>query len=132
MSTYFFSQNPELGNDTRRVVEWLDQNAKESDHLVIYDKRLPSISFQSDIRVVSIFDGDESLNRETQFEKNEDWKQNLINLKANPDWIQQEENQKGIWLAKAKKKLPELTQGKEWILLTEIDGWKLWRISDSQ
>ena len=128
MSTYFFSQNPELGNDTRGVVAWLNDNVQKSDRLLIYDKRLPSILFQSDIPVISIYDGDESLNRETQFERTNDWEKNLINLKENPDWIQQGANQEGIWLAKSKKKLPDLIQGKEWILLVEIDGWKLWRI----
>lgn len=128
MSTYFFSQNPALGNDTRRVAEWLDQNAGSEDHLVIYDRRLPSIQFQSDIPLISIYDGDESLNRETQFEKNEDWKQFLINLKKNPEWILDPNHQGGIWLAKAKKKMPELPDGKSWELQAEIDGWKLWKI----
>ncbi|MFN3996251.1 lipid-A-disaccharide synthase N-terminal domain-containing protein [Algoriphagus sp.] len=128
MSTYFFPQNPELGNDTRRVVEWLEKNANDSDRLVIYDKRLPSISFQSEIPLISVYDGDESLNRETQFEKTEDWRNNLINLKEYPDWIHQTENQNGIWMAKSKKKLPTLSNGKGWVLLAEVDGWRLWKV----
>lgn len=128
MSTYFFSQNPELGNDTRRVADWLNLNGGSEDYLVIYDKRVPSITFQSDIPVISIYDGDESLNRETQFEKNEDWKEFLINFKENPEWILDPNHQGGIWLAKAKKSMPKLPKGKSWELQAEIDGWKLWKI----
>ncbi|AMQ57460.1 lipid-A-disaccharide synthase N-terminal domain-containing protein [Algoriphagus sanaruensis] len=128
MSTYFFSQNPGLTNDTRRVAEWINSNAKPGERIMIYDKRLPSIDFQTDLAIISIYDGDESLNRETQFESTEEWKSYLINLKQNPEWIQKSTNQSGIWLAKAKKNMPELDAGKQWELLVEIDGWKLMRI----
>lgn len=128
MSTYFFSQNPGMTNDTRRVAEWVSKNTKQEDRIIIYDKRLPSIDFQTDREIISIYDGDESLNRETQFEKTEEWKKFLINLKQNPDWIKGAENQQGVWIAKSKKKMPDLPNKQIWEILEEIDGWKIMRI----
>ncbi len=131
MSTYFFSQNPAIANDTRGVVAWIEENASETNRILIYDKRLPSISFQTEIPIVSIYAGDENLNRETQFQKDETWKQNLVNLKSDPDWIFQPENIKGIWFAKAKKTMPDLGDTGSWVILQEIDGWKIMRINAS-
>ena len=95
---------------------------------MIYNKRLPSVSFQTDKPIVSIYDGDESMNRETQFQKDDSWKEFLINLKTDPEWIQSAENQKGIWLAKAKKEMPVLRNNSSWEVLEEIDGWKIMKI----
>lgn len=131
MSTYFFSQNPEIVNDTRRVVTWIEENSSNTNHILIFDKRLPSVSFQTDIPIISIYAGDESLNRETQFQKDETWKKNLVNLKTDPNWIFQPENSKGIWLAKAKKTMPDLGNFGSWVILQEIDGWKIMRINPS-
>lgn len=128
MSTYFFSQNPGVTNDSRRVVEWIKENRTENERIVIYNKRLPSVSFQTDKPIVSIYDGDESLNRETQFQKDDSWKEFLINLKTDPEWIQSAENQEGIWLAKAKKEMPVLRNKASWEVLEEIDGWKIMKI----
>jgi hypothetical protein len=77
---------------------------------------------------VSIYDGDESLNRETQFQKDNFWKKFLINLKTDPEWIQNPENQQGVWLAKVKKEMPELDNNFSWEILEEIDGWKIMKI----
>ncbi|MDG1277791.1 MAG: lipid-A-disaccharide synthase N-terminal domain-containing protein [Algoriphagus sp.] len=128
MASYFFSANPAVVNDTRRVAAWISENHIPDDEIFIYDKRLPSISFQSELPIVSIYDGDESLNRETQFQKDESWKETLINLKTDPDWINQAVNQKGFWISKSSKKLPDLPTDFSWKLQVEIDGWKIHRI----
>lgn len=128
MASYFFSANPAVVNDTRRVAEWVSANHEPQDEIFIYDKRLPSISFQSELPIVSIYDGDESLNRETQFQKDESWKETLINLKTDPDWIKKAVNQKGFWISKSSKKLPDLPTDFSWKLQVEIDGWKIHRI----
>jgi 4-amino-4-deoxy-L-arabinose transferase-like glycosyltransferase/lipid-A-disaccharide synthase-like uncharacterized protein len=125
MSTYFMSQNPSLTNDTHRVTEWILQNKPNIHDVYIYNKRLPSILFNSDLNVISVYDGDESLNRETQFQNNELWKNRLINLKANPDWIIHSSLHHSIWIAKENKVLPNLKEIGEWKLLEVIDGWKI-------
>lgn len=132
LSTYFFSQNPGLTNDPRRVVSWINENTPVESGIIIYDKRLPSVSFQSDREVISIYDGDESLNRETQFQNDEQWKSFLINLKRDPNWINDPKNQSGTWLAKKNKKMPELTAGESWEVLYELDGWKILKLIQNQ
>jgi 4-amino-4-deoxy-L-arabinose transferase-like glycosyltransferase/lipid-A-disaccharide synthase-like uncharacterized protein len=132
LSTYFFSQNPGMTNDPRRVVSWIGENTPTESRIIVYDKRLPSVPFQSARNVISIYDGDESLNRETQFQNNDDWKSFLINLKSDPDWIIDPKNQSGTWLAKQSKKMPELPTGQSWEVLNELDGWKILRIIQNQ
>lgn len=124
LSTYFFSKNPEIVNDTRRLVQWIDQNRSIDEKIIVYNKRLPSISFQTNKQIISIYDGDESLNRETQFQTNQLWKNYLINLKNNPGWITEPKNLDGIWLVKLNSNLPKNQIG-HWETLKQIDGWKI-------
>jgi 4-amino-4-deoxy-L-arabinose transferase-like glycosyltransferase/lipid-A-disaccharide synthase-like uncharacterized protein len=125
MSTFFFSQNPGLVNDTRRVTEWVSQNYPETKEVFIYNKRLPSVLFNSDLEVVSLYDGDESLNRETQFQGDKEWELKLINLNSDPEWIIQNAPSPSIWLEKDKSHLPDLKGEAVWKVLTVIDGWKI-------
>ncbi|MDF2158504.1 lipid-A-disaccharide synthase N-terminal domain-containing protein [Algoriphagus sp. CAU 1675] len=128
MSTYFFSQNPGVGNDTRRVVDWIEEHTEDTERIVIYDKRLPSVPFRTERPILSIYDGDEGLNRETQFQRDENWKDFLINLKSDPDWILKKKNQEGVWIAKSRKKMPDLQGYGNWEVMEEIDGWKILKI----
>jgi hypothetical protein len=128
MATYFFSANPGVVNDTRRVSDWIVTHRKAEDQTYIYDKRLPSISFRTGLPIVSIYDGDESLNREIQFQKDKTWTETLINLKSDPNWVQNAVNYKGLWISKSNRKLPDLPETFQWELQTEIDGWKIHRI----
>ncbi|OOG76468.1 lipid-A-disaccharide synthase N-terminal domain-containing protein [Algoriphagus sp. A40] len=125
MSTYFMSQNPGLTNDTHRVTEWIKKNEATAKEVIIYNKRLPSVLFNSDLEVISVYDGDESLNRETQFQENEGWKGRLINLQADPDWIVERAVDHSIWISKAGKRLPDLKGRGEWNELEVVDGWRV-------
>tara|TARA_R110001599_G_scaffold12590_1_gene58861 strand:+ start:86879 stop:89137 length:2259 start_codon:yes stop_codon:yes gene_type:complete len=128
MSTYFLSQNPGLINDTHRVTDWISTHEQAERRVYIYDKRLPSVLFNSNLQVISVFDGDESLNRETQFQQDQTWKTQLINLKSNPEWITSSAPHRSIWIVKSKKKLPQSDRDFSWQQLTEIDGWKIVRL----
>ncbi|REG91548.1 lipid-A-disaccharide synthase N-terminal domain-containing protein [Algoriphagus antarcticus] len=123
MSTYFMSQNPGLTNDTRRVTEWITQNEPATKEVIIYNKRLPSVLFNSDLDMISVFDGDESLNRETQFQQNEKWKAGLINLQSDSTWIIEKAPNHSIWISK--KKLPYLNGIGSWEELQLVDGWRI-------
>jgi 4-amino-4-deoxy-L-arabinose transferase-like glycosyltransferase/lipid-A-disaccharide synthase-like uncharacterized protein len=128
IASYFFSANPGLVNDTKRVVALIDEVSSPNERVVIFDKRLPSILFNSDRDVLSIYDGDDGLNREVQFEPDDRWKEYLINLKENPSWIQDPTHQRGIWLAKERREMPALENGKVWKEVGRIDGYKLLRV----
>ncbi|WP_339758061.1 lipid-A-disaccharide synthase N-terminal domain-containing protein [Algoriphagus aquimarinus] len=125
MSTYFMSQNAGLTNDTRNVTAWLHQNKPELKEVIVYNKRLPSVLFNSDLKVISVYDGDESLNRETQFQQNEDWKSGLINLQFDSTWILEKAPDNSIWISKERKELPDLRGNGEWKELEIVDGWKI-------
>ena len=125
MSTYFMSQNPALTNDTRNVSAWLQHNQPKLQKVIVYNKRLPSILFNSDLEVISVYDGDESLNRETQFQKDEAWKSELINLKKDSSWIIDKAPDNSIWISKESKSLPELKDKGSWKELQTVDGWRI-------
>ena len=132
MSTYFMSQNPGLTNDTHRVTEWIEQHEPSTKEVIIYNKRLPSVLFNSDLAVISIYDGDESLNRETQFQKNEDWKSSLINLQSDSTWIIDKAPTNSIWLSKDRKPLPDLKGKGSWKEIQTIDGWKITQFKSAE
>ena len=62
------------------VVEFLRDNNLENRTIFVYNKRLSSLAFELDSSTVSLYDGDSSLNREVQFEKNNRWRDYLYNL----------------------------------------------------
>lgn len=128
MSSYFMSQNPGLINDTHRVTEWILQNEPKVKEVIIYNKRLPSVLFNTGLEVISVYDGDESLNRETQFQQNEEWKSTLINLKTDSTWIRNKAPNHSVWIAKGKIKLPDLKSSGQWEELKLVDGWKIYRL----
>jgi|TARA_R110002020_G_scaffold66900_4_gene175694 4-amino-4-deoxy-L-arabinose transferase-like glycosyltransferase/lipid-A-disaccharide synthase-like uncharacterized protein len=129
MSTYFMSQNAGLTNDTRNVTAWLHQNNPELRELIVYNKRLPSILFNSDLKVISVYDGDESLNRETQFQQNDNWKFSLINLQSDSTWITEEAPNMSIWISKCGKDLPTPNSSISWTQLKVIDGWVISKLN---
>ena len=82
-----------------------------------------------DLKVISIYDGDESLNRETQFQKNEAWTLNLINLKSDSTWINQKAPSNSIWIMKLNGKSAEL-KSRKFKKLVQIDGWYIMRLEN--
>ncbi|RZS95242.1 lipid-A-disaccharide synthase N-terminal domain-containing protein [Cecembia calidifontis] len=99
-STYVFINNAGMVNDARNIVSFIETNLPEKENILIYDSRMPSISFLSDKNIISLYDGSDDLNRETQFEKNEEWKKNLINLKDKPEWLIEECPESAVLLVK--------------------------------
>lgn len=124
-STYFFSSNSGLMNDQSRIAEFVENEIIDAENILIYDKRMPSMSFLTDKNIISLYDGDESLNREVQFESDESWKSNLINLKENPQWLWESIPQRSVLMVKNNKlkKLDETRLVFE--NRHEIDGWVL-------
>lgn len=86
-SSYFFSNNSEIINDQKKLITFIEENLSDKDNILIYDRRLPSLQFLTNKNIVSLYDGAEELNRETQFEKTTYWKNNPINLKTNHNWL---------------------------------------------
>ncbi|ERM81645.1 hypothetical protein P872_19690 [Rhodonellum psychrophilum GCM71 = DSM 17998] len=126
--TYFFAHNAGTVNDQKNVAAFIQEEIKGCENILVYDKRLPSISFSTSKNVISLFDGDEGLNRETQFEKNTNWKNTLINLKENPNWLLEKRPEKSVLLVKKNKMNSEklLKAIRTFNNNKEVDGWVLY------
>lgn len=126
-STYFFTNNAGLANDQKNIAAFIQEKLPQKENILIYDKRLPSMSFLTDKNIISLYDGSEDLNRETQFEKNEKWKNNLINLKEEPDWLMENLPPSSVLMVKKSR----LTKGtavlpkESFKNQMEIDDWVL-------
>lgn len=125
-STYFFGNNAAIVNDPKNVAAYLNEELKESSYLAIYNRRMPSMSFLTEKEIISLYDGDEGLNRETQFEKDDSWKKKLVNLKEDASWMYIID-EKAVLMVRKKDVEKEILVPARQILKDslEIDGWVL-------
>ncbi|MFC2118015.1 ArnT family glycosyltransferase [Bacteroidota bacterium] len=87
-ASVFLKNNELTSNGTKPLVQFLKNNDLSDRQIIAYDRRLPSLSFHLNKDIISIHDKRESLNREIQFEKDDSWKNNLINVEeTNKDSI---------------------------------------------
>lgn len=62
------------------VAKWLKSSHLENSEILVYNERLPSLAFELNHPIISLYDGDRSLNREVQFEKDTKWRAYLYNI----------------------------------------------------
>jgi len=80
------------------LAEWLKAAHLENSEILVYNKRLPSLAFELNHSIISLYDGDRSLNREVQFEKDTKWRAYLYNIsqeneqKRLADYLQDKES----------------------------------------
>ncbi len=79
-SSKVMSDNELKVNSSKPVTDFLLKEQLNKRTILIYNTRKPSIAFGLNKAVVSLFDGDYDLNRETQFEEDLNWKKYLINM----------------------------------------------------
>lgn len=79
-ATALFTYSVESFKIARPATEWIRNNHLDDREILIYNRRLPSVAFEMNRSVVSLYDGDRSLNREVAFEKDDKWKHYLYNL----------------------------------------------------
>lgn len=124
-SSYFFGSNPGLMNDQKRIAAYITEVLPDAETILVYDKRMPSMMFLTNKNIISLYDGDESLNREVQFETDEKWKSNLINLLDEPDWLIKNSPKNSVLMVK-KNKIKKLGDTQHpFKKQTEVDGWVL-------
>ena len=68
-------------NASKPVTDFIISENLNSRDILVYNIRKSSIAFGLNKSIISLYDGHESLNRETQFETDTNWKNHLINLK---------------------------------------------------
>ncbi|MBZ4675769.1 MAG: hypothetical protein JG782_388 [Anaerophaga sp.] len=79
-STYFMQANPRIANDQRNVAKEAKAKLSDEGHIMVYDRRLPSVAFHAHQPIISIYNGNRGLERETKFEKTDKWKNSLIDI----------------------------------------------------
>ena len=75
------SKSPLSFKIAKPVAKWIELHNLKNRYILVYDKRLPSLAFELNKDIISLYDGDRSLDRETQFETDNRWKKYLYNLK---------------------------------------------------
>ncbi|WP_242916627.1 ArnT family glycosyltransferase [Pontibacter liquoris] len=86
-STHVMGANPELINSSSHLTAALQQEPLRGKQVLVYDKLLPSLAFELGHNFITIHDQDHNLNRETQFEQSQVWREKLLQLDR-PDDVQ--------------------------------------------
>jgi 4-amino-4-deoxy-L-arabinose transferase len=77
-ASQFFALNSIEVNSVASISSFIKQNNLRERNILVHDELLPSLAFELDKDIISLYAGDRSLQRETQFEKNDQWKNFLI------------------------------------------------------
>ncbi|HTE28813.1 MAG TPA: glycosyltransferase family 39 protein [Chryseolinea sp.] len=103
-SSFYFGNNQIQVNSLRPVTTFLQQQSLAERNILVYNALLPSISFELQKNIISVFVDDQSLKRETQFETGDQWKKYLINTKEQQGRRQFDEmlHQKDVVIVKTK------------------------------
>lgn len=86
-SAFAMNQNGILFNTTEPLAEFIQKEHLADRPVFVFNELLPSLAFELDKEVISIYNGTPALRRETQFEYDLGWKQYLLDLN-NVDDIQ--------------------------------------------
>ena len=79
-TTALFSHSTQSFKIATPVAKWLKEKHLDTQEILVYNKRLPSLAFEMNRSIISLYDGDRSLNREVQFEKDGKWKKLPLQL----------------------------------------------------
>lgn len=74
----FFGKNSIEVNALSPVSSFLKSSNLDQRNILVYDELLPSLAFELDRSIVSVYAGNRSLKRETQFQKDHSWSSTLI------------------------------------------------------
>ncbi len=66
---------------SKPVTDFIIEKHLRDRTILVYNTRKPSIAFGLNKSIISLKDGSKKLNRETQFETNDEWKKYLLDLK---------------------------------------------------
>lgn len=84
-SSFLIRYNDLKFSSSQSLADWIKLSGFENRPILVYNRMLPSLSFHLQKPIISLNDGSHTLNREIQFEKNEEWKNELFFLKDSVD-----------------------------------------------
>ncbi len=73
-------------NSPKPVTDFIKKEKIDNYPIYIYNSRQPSVAFELDKDIISLYKDARDLNRETQFEQDQKWKNYLINLNQPDEW----------------------------------------------
>lgn len=76
------AQNQDELNSTRPATDFIENELNDVKNIVVYNYLMPSVKFNSSKNVITLNNGHNTVQRETQFESNLNWKDHLIDLKT--------------------------------------------------
>jgi len=74
------AQNESQLNSTKPAVDFIENDLKDIQNILVYNYLMPSVKFNSNKTVITLNDGHNTVQRETQFETNLKWQDHLIDL----------------------------------------------------
>ncbi|HKK12697.1 MAG TPA: glycosyltransferase family 39 protein [Flavobacteriaceae bacterium] len=80
--TIILTENQDRLNSTKHAIKFINNQLKDVKNIVVYNYLMPSTKFYSDKPIITLNDGHNTANRETQFETNLKWKQHLIDVRT--------------------------------------------------
>ena len=109
-SSFFFRFNSLDVNSTRPICDFIEKNHLDKRTIIVYDELLPSLAFELGREIISVYSGDHSAKRETQFEKDDHWRSYFIDATDPGESIRFKEllASKTVLVAKTKKSSPKL------------------------
>ncbi len=84
-SGFVLSANPLKSQMTDPLTDFIKAQKVEDRTVLVYNIRKPSIAFNLNKMIVSLYDGSPTLAREVQFEKDLEWKRYLIDMKSDEE-----------------------------------------------
>jgi 4-amino-4-deoxy-L-arabinose transferase len=79
-STFLLAENPELTKSGKPIADYIQAEKLQNRPVVVYDELLPSLAFHLGKEIVSVYENDKNLIRETQFETDENWRQHYLDM----------------------------------------------------
>ena len=76
------AQNEDLLNSTKPATDFIEHELSDIKTIVVYNYLMPSVKFNSNKKVITLNNGHNTVQRETQFETDIKWKDHLIDLKT--------------------------------------------------
>ena len=106
------AQNEDLMNSTKPAIDYIDNNLTDIKNILVYDYLMPSVKFNSNKTVITLNNGHNTVERETQFETDMNWKDHLLDLRTElgrqkTDSLLQA---KSILISRKKENLPDFLE----------------------
>jgi 4-amino-4-deoxy-L-arabinose transferase-like glycosyltransferase len=127
VSALMIKNNALKFNSVTPIAEFIKQTNLDSRTIIVYDRLLPSLSFELNKPVISVYDNN-SIQRETEFETDSKWKNFLFN-------IDQPNDSSGFFKLLSRPSVlvtkEELTKDRSWIVRPfknqkAISGWTVY------